>query len=347
MLKLLNFKRGIRLCLFLVFLLQSCNQNSSSNTQYPFIFSGPVMGTSFSIKATSLPVEQNAKQVKAAVKTLLEHLNSEMSSYLIDSEVSRFNNSLTTEWQPVSDELYTVVKAAKRVSDLSNGAFDITVAPLVNIWGFGPDPMTFKEPDAAIIKQQLNQIGYRNLKLKGHSKALKKLIPEIEIDLSALAKGYTVDRVAQLLENFGINDYLVEIGGELRLKGLNINKEPWRIAIEEPLANKRTVHKIIPISDVAMATSGDYRNFFEVNGIRYSHTIDPRTGRPVAHKLASVTVLSSQAMQADALATAMMVLGEDKGYKLAEKEKIAALFLVKTDTGFAEKVTSEFNNFKR
>jgi thiamine biosynthesis lipoprotein len=243
--------------------------------------------------------------------------------------------------------LFEVLKAAQKISKLTQGAFDISIAPLVNLWGFGPDEMTYTVPEEGEIKQQLNQIGYQHLLLSDKADKIKKMIPSLILDLSALAKGYAVDQVALLMERSNISSYLVEIGGEIRLKGKNVDGQLWRIAIEKPMPDNRVIHKVLPISNIAMATSGDYRNYFEKDGIRFSHTIDPRTGYPVTHKLASVTILSENTMEADALATAIMVLGPNDGYQLAEKKQIAALFLIKTGTGYEEKSTSEFINYTR
>jgi thiamine biosynthesis lipoprotein len=219
------------------------------------------------------------------------------------------------------------------------------VGKLVNLWGFGVEPMNFTVPDTGLLQQTLAATGYQHLSINPSTAEIKKAIPQLYLDLSAIAKGYAVDQVALLLEKQGIQDYMVEIGGEIRLKGKNISGNGWNIAIEKPTSAQRMIQKIVSISNTAMATSGDYRNFFESNGIRYSHTLDPRTGRPIHHQLASVTILSDTAMTADGLATAMMVLGENEGYQLAQQHAIAALFIIKTADGFVEKSTSAFRNF--
>jgi thiamine biosynthesis lipoprotein len=177
--------------------------------------------------------------------------------------------------------------------------------------------------------------------------AIKKAIHDLYVDLSAIAKGYAVDQVGLLLEQVGMTDYMVEIGGEVRVKGKNIENQPWQIAIEKPTPNKIMVERIIGLTDTGMATSGDYRNFFEVDGVRFSHTIDPRTGHPISHKLASISVLVPTTMEADALATALNVLGPDEGYRLAEQHNIAALFILKTEQGFEEKSTTAFLNYTK
>lgn len=331
--------------LLLVFLLVSCDTKTTK--QYPFVYQGQTMGTSFTVKASVVPQSVDQQALKQQIKSLLHEINSSMSTYIETSEISGINRSSSTDWQDVSPHLFEVLKAAQKISKLTQGAFDISIAPLVNLWGFGPDEMTYTVPEEGEIKQQLNQIGYQHLLLSDKADKIKKMIPSLILDLSALAKGYAVDQVALLMERSNISSYLVEIGGEIRLKGKNVDGKLWRIAIEKPMPDNRVIHKVLPISNTAMATSGDYRNYFEKDGIRFSHTIDPRTGYPVTHKLASVTILSENTMEADALATAIMVLGPNDGYQLAEKKQIAALFLIKTGTGYEEKSTSEFINYTR
>lgn len=335
-------RRGVGIILLLVFLLSGCSDQAAKK-QYPFSINDLTMGTSYSVKVSSLPEGLAPEQLREEIKTSLQHINAQMSTYRQDSELSLFNASRSIDWQSVSEDLYKVVDTAKKISELSVGAFDITVGPLVNLWGFGPDPMTFTAPAQVLIDQKMKLIGYQHIELRAESLAIKKNIPELYIDLSAIAKGYAVDRIGMLLEAHDIADYLVEIGGELRLRGNNLQGEPWRIAIEKPTPEQRMIQKIVPISNVAMATSGDYRNFFEVDGVRFSHTIDPRTGRPITHKLASVTVLHETTMEADALATAFMVLGPEEAFKLAEWKHIAALFIIKTEQGFDERSTSTFS----
>lgn len=300
------------------------------------------MGTSYNIKASKLPDSLTSKEINSQVKALLEKVNGQMSTYQKDSELSLLNQNTSIDWIPVSAELYAVINEALKISRLSNGLFDVTVGPLVNLWGFGPDEMTLSPPDEAVIKDRLNQIGYKRLTLKDDGLFAKKDVPGLYVDLSGIAKGYGVDQVGLLLERLGIMDYMVEIGGEIRVKGKNNKGHPWQIAIEKPTVEKRMIEKVLAITDTGMATSGDYRNYFEVDGVRFSHTIDPRTGRPINHKLASVTVLSETSMEADGLATAFMVMGPDEGYKFAEQNHIAAFFIIKSDKGFDEKMSTAF-----
>ncbi len=329
--------------MFLIFILSSCDKAGEKKSQdYPYNAVGMTMGTSYNIKASKLPDSLTPDEINRQVKALLEKVNGQMSTYQKDSELSLFNQNTSTDWQPVSSEFYEVIKEALKISQLSNGLFDVTVGPLVNLWGFGPEEMTFKAPDETSVKNRLNLIGYNHLKLKEDGLFVKKDIAGLYVDLSGIAKGYGVDQVASLLERLGIVDYMVEIGGEIRVKGKNNKGEPWQIAVEKPTEESRSIEKILAITDTGMATSGDYRNYFEVDGVRFSHTIDPRTGKPIKHKLASITILSDTSMEADALATAIMVKGPDEGYQFAEQNHIAAFFIIKSDKGFDELKSSAF-----
>ena len=330
--------------LALLVLLSACN-DQASQAKYPFHYSDAIMGTSFSIKASSLPETIKPEPLKQDIKSLLDALNAELSTYEPESALSLFNKQQTSDWQTVPESLLTVLTEAQRISQLSNGAFDITVGKLVNLWGFGTEPMNFAAPKDSLLNETLAMTGYQHLFIDTKTSQVKKDLPALYLDLSAIAKGYAVDKVALFLEAQGIDNYMVEIGGEIRLKGQNITQNPWKIAIEKPTPEKRIIQKVVSISNISMATSGDYRNFFEADGVRYSHTIDSRTGKPITHKLASITILHPSAMTADALATAIMVLGEDDGFNLAEKQNIAALFIVKTAEGFEEKSTSAFIEF--
>lgn len=340
-----TFKRGLGFYLMLVFLLSGCENITAQ--KYPFIYSGPVMGTSFSIKASQLPPKTDIESLHKAVQTRLAGINQRMSTYIKDSELSLLNNLKSTEAQAVSTELATVLSEAQSISELSGGAFDITIAPLVNLWGFGPDVMLYQAPEPDAIKHVLAHTGYDKLQLDNKALTATKGLDDLSMDLSALAKGYAVDAVAEVLEEQGISDYLVEIGGEIRLKGKNLQGQKWRIAIEKPNINKRVLQKVISITDIAMATSGDYRNFFEQDGQRFSHTIDPRTGYPITHKLASVTVLAESSMLADAWATALMVLGPEAGYAVAEQQQLAVFFIIKTEQGFVEQTSPLFTKYTK
>lgn len=334
----------IFMLVMLAFLLSSCGDDASVE-RYRFNLSGLTMGTSFLIKASQLPEGVKVDRLERLIQQRLDEINQRMSTYISDSEVSLINISNHTGATFISPELAMVLAQAHEISTLSKGAFDITVAPIVNLWGFGADKMINQVPhQAKDIEQLLQFVGYQKIAVNAHTMSFSKSIAGVSIDLSALAKGYAVDEIAKVLEKQGMTNYMVEIGGELYLKGKNQQGENWRIAIEKPNAEKFGLRQaVIVITDIAMATSGDYRNYFEQDGQRFSHIIDPRTGYPVSHRLASVTVLSDTAMKADAWATALMVLGQDKGYHIAEQQNLAVLFIIKTDQGFVERATPLFS----
>lgn len=311
------------------------------------VYSGHTMGTTYTIKVVQAPGESG--KLDDAIEDRLARINGLMSTFLPDSELSRFNQHLSTKPFAVSAETARVVDEAIRISSLTGGAYDITIGPLVNLWGFGYGKKTEQIPPPAKITATLKQIGSHHLKVTTMPPTLAKSLPTLELDLSSIAKGFGVDSVGELLEEAKINRYMVEIGGEVRTRGLNQRGQPWVIAIESPIANIRKVQRIVRLQNMAMATSGDYRNYFERDGRRYSHIIDPRSGLPISHRLASVTVLASDCLRADAFATALFVLGETEGFKLAEREKLAAVFIVKSDKdqGFEEKPTSAFQNHYR
>ena len=301
------------------------------------------MGTSFSVKASQLPEGVKVSRLEKLINRRLDEIDQRMSTYISDSEVSLLNSSSNTGATFITPEFEKVLLQALEVSALSEGAFDITVEPLVNLWGFGPDKSNNQAPKAEAIQQALKSVGYQKLVINTRVVTLRKTLPDVGIDLSALAKGYAVDEVAEVLDQQGITDYMVEIGGELHLKGENLQGENWRIAVEKPNSEKRELQTVLSLTDIAMATSGDYRNYFEQDGQRFSHTLDPRTGYPITHKLASVTVLSDTTMKADAWATALMVLGPEQGYNIAEQQNLAVLFIIKTGQGFVEKETPLFS----
>ncbi|MEM1111083.1 MAG: FAD:protein FMN transferase [Pseudomonadota bacterium] len=264
-------------------------------------------------------------EAQAGIEALLEEVNDSMSTYREDSEISRFNSgALTLPWQP-SKDFWQVLKAALMVGELSGGAYDVTVGPLVRRWGFGPDAPAPGLPQPAELEQLMATVGQRFLLVDEQARTLSSERP-MELDFSSLAKGYAVDRVAEFLAARGVEDYMVEVGGEIRAAGQSPRGDLWRIAIETP-DGRAGVAAALELEDAAVATSGDYRNFFERDGKRYSHTLDPRTGAPVEHGLVSVTVLHEQAMLADAWATALSVLGPDAGMAVAKEQGLAVYFI--------------------
>lgn len=303
---------------------------------------GGTMGTHYSVKLPQLQDGHEADKLQKSIELLLDNANARMSTYLDDSEVSLFNASPSVDWQPVSADLCGKIEQSQAVSALTDGAFDITVGPLVNLWGFGPGEMIDEPPGGEAIDALLDVTGFENLHTDCARKALKKDVPGLMVDLSAIGKGFAADAVGKLLASIGYENYLVEVGGELSIRGLNAKGEPWAIGIEAPLASQRRPHTVVHLTNTGMATSGDYRNFFEANGKIYSHTIDTRTGRPVTHTLASVTVVDKLASRADALATALLVMGPAEGMAFADRENLAVLMLIRTNGGIEERQTAAF-----
>ena len=311
-----------------------------------WVISGPIMGTSYNVKVLDPPAGLSKNRVEKGVLDALINIDMLMSSYKDESELSRFNRFEMNQWFEVSKDTYAVIELAQEVSVLSEGSFDITVAPLIELWGFGARLTGDEVPSEKQSKEALLNVGYKDLLLdkRNETLAIKKR-KAITLNLSAVAKGYAVDQVALTLDKYGINSYLVEVGGEIWAKGFKPNGEPWRIAVESPVLAKRAVQKIIDLTGVGVATSGDYRNYFEKDGVRYSHTIDPATGRPVQHNLVSVTVVDVSVAKADAWATALLVMGADRGMAAAKKNKLAVFFVVKNKDEFEESMTDSFKRY--
>ena len=303
-------------------------------------FGGETMGTTWSVKVVDSPVP--TQQLHRALAATLERLNGLMSTYIPDSELMRFNAAPAGNPFAVSDETAAVVRLALSISRESDGAFDVTVGPLVNLWGFGPSQRPLEVPTAAAIARARSEVGYGRLQVQGGG--LVKDAP-LFVDLSAVAKGFAVDELAEALEQAGVRSYLVEIGGELRAARQNAGGRPWRVAVEAPKADVREVYRVLELRDVGLATSGDYRNYFEADGVRYSHMIDPRTGAPITHRLASVSVLHESAAAADGWATALNVLGLERGMAIAEREGLRALFIIRSDAAFAAFASSTLESY--
>ncbi len=303
------------------------------------------MGTSYTVTIAQSSSDIPVETIQSQIDHILVRINSSMSTYQSDSELSQFNRAQTTRWVPISSDLHRVMREALRVSELTEGAFDISVGPIVDLWGFGPSPRRNTIPSDEDIRSRLNSIGYTHLDIQDHPPSMRKDLPTLSVDLSAIAKGYAVDQVAEYLESLDLKNYLVEIGGELRASGYNAQGVPWKVAIEQPMPMTRAIHRVVQLESQGVATSGDYRNFFEREGLRFSHTINPKTGKPVTHNLSSVTVIAGSSMEADALATALLVLGPDAGLALAERERVASLFLTIDEDGSHEKATTRFSQY--
>lgn len=304
------------------------------------------MGTTYSIKVAELPSNLLPEVVAARIQSELEAVNQAMSTYRNDSELSRFNQLPVGSSMVFSVDTFIVLQKSLDIWRRSQGAFDVTVGPLVNLWGFGPEGRPNRIPDADAQRAAWKRVGSDALVLNPDKYSVHKL-RDVYVDLSAIAKGYGVDKVATALESLGIRRYMVEVGGEIRVGAGKLPGQPWRLAIEKPIPQLREIQHIIEAENLAVATSGDYRNYFEDQGVRYSHTIDPRTGKPIQHKLVSATVIAAECADADGWATAMMVLGPEQGIAVADALHLAVYMLVMTDEGIQVKHSKAFAVYMR
>lgn len=322
-----------------------CTASVSTSSQV-FSLSGATMGTRYSIKCWSNDLQADGSTMQADIDQLLGEINQQMSTYLPDSELSRFNAASADAWFPVSHATAFVTSAAIRFHKLTEGASDVTVGPLVQLWDFGPGrtqpSVKVQPPTAELIAATQSKTGCENLEARLNPPALKKNIDGLQVDLSSIAKGYGVDAVVELLTASGFANFMVEIGGEVRAGGTRLDGKPWRIGVEAPNLTQRVIHRVISLQNRALATSGDYRNFREIDGQKVSHIINPTTGRPLPYRGWSVTLLTPTCLEADALATALLVMGEARGYDWCEQHEVAAMFLIRRGDKIVEKRTPKF-----
>ena len=332
----------VTLFLFLTLYLHGCG---SEPDQKPLVtIRGTTMGTTYNVSIKHQDAERLRQTVHNEIKTILDTVNLEMSNWDKSSSISKFNNLKKTVPIPITASLAKILREANKVHDQSEGAFDVTLMPLTDIWGFGKKNLK-KVPSEQEIETALKSVGQKNLLVLDQKRlTLRKKIDNASVDLSGIAKGFAIDKISDSLKARGISDFLVEIGGDLYASGEKGPKSPWVIGIEKPDQRLGEVNIIIRITNKAVATSGDYRNFFEKDSRRYSHIINPKTGQPVSHQTASVTVVADNAMNADAWATAMMVLGAKKGLVIAEKNKLAVFFISRKGAIFESVSSTHFND---
>lgn len=287
---------------------------------------GSTMGTTYNVVAVDHSRSLDKAAVQSAIDSSLAQVNFQMSNWDSSSEISKFNALRSTAATQVSPELAQVLKAAADVNMASDGQFDVTLGPLIEAWGFGATGSDVTMPTDAEVAQALETVGQNRVVVNADG-TIQKTNPETGIYLSAIGKGFGVDEIARTLASFGVTDYMVEIGGDIYTAGVNPEGKPWQIGIETPAAGTRSVQQVVGVSGMGMATSGDYRNYFEQDGVRYSHILDAKTGRPITHTTASVTVVTENAMMADAWATAMLVLGRERGMQIAQERDLAVLFI--------------------
>ncbi|MGZ9897601.1 FAD:protein FMN transferase [Shewanella gaetbuli] len=320
------------------FVLVSCSQPEPT-----IQLAGKTMGTTYHITVVNSPTLPQANLLQTEIDMALEIVNNQMSTYRANSELSQFNQLQIRQGTEVSADTIYVVKEGMRLFDMTGGALDITLGPLVNLWGFGPDKRPTKIPSDADILVAKAKTGINELTIEGNR--LIKHNAELYVDLSSIAKGFGVDKVAALLDKYDVEGYLVEIGGEISTKGLKHDGTPWRVAVEKPTEDGQQVQQVIELDTMALATSGDYRIYYEENGERFSHLIDPRSGYPIKHNLASATVLHKSSMTADGLATAMMVLGTQASLELANKHNLAVMLIEKQQQGYQVFYSDAFKQY--
>ena len=329
---------SVRFTLLLIpaLLLAACGETENpETTRSPAItqLEGPIFGTFYQIGIADELSDKERQSLHEAVRETLNEVDHTMSTYRDDSDLMRLNSTPPGNWAALPPGVIDVLQTAEKLSERTDGAFDVTIGGLVNLWSFGPEARPTEVPSDNTLEKRLQQVGHEHLDVASDKDRARRMT-DLFVDLSAIAKGEAVDRVAMLLEEHGHEHYLVNIGGDLRTSGRKAQDKPWRIGIEVPRDGPQTPRHVLPLEDMSLATSGDYRNYFEVDGQRYSHTIDPRNGRPVTHSLASVSVFHPSNRMADALATAFMVMGVDETLDYARTHDIAVLVIEHTDQGF-------------
>lgn len=322
--------------------LAACSPKKEANEEV--LLQGKTMGTTFSIKIYAEKEQLQQLNLLESVNALLVDVNQSMSTYIADSEINQFNRLPANTEVAMSEDFRRVTAESIRLGK-STGTLDVTMGPLIDLWGFGPDKRPTKLPSDELINSIQSQIGVGKLSLT--EQGLSKSVDKLALSYSAIAKGFGIDKVAEFLESKGLTSYMVEIGGEIRVGKAKPNGEPWRLAIEQPDAplGERKVHKILSLTEQSMATSGDYRIFFEMDGVHYSHLINPETGKPILRDLVSVTVIHPSAMTADGLATALTVMGTERALAYAEQHNLPVYLISKTETGLVSRYSNAFTPY--
>jgi thiamine biosynthesis lipoprotein len=303
-------------------------------------FSGPTMGSTYTVKYVRSQQVAPAEQLRAATEQILSDLDRQLSTYRADSDIEGFNALPAGSCEAMPTAVLELVQAGAQLSQESEGALDLTIEPLLNLWGFGPHGKGERIPDAAEIASARQQVGHRYLRIEQDQLCKDAAV---QVDFNSIAAGYAVDKVVERLQQLGVRSYLVEITGELKAEGRKPDGSAWRIAIEAPRDDQRVAQQVIELDGQSVSTSGDYRNYFERDGVRYSHTLDPQTGAPIVHRLAAVTVVDPSALRADGLSTALMVMGPERGLVFAAERKIAALFVIREGQEFVSRSTAAFD----
>jgi len=301
---------------------------------------GATMGSTYSIKWVPSEQSPEPEVLQEEIEAMFARFDSEASNWRHDSDLARFNAAAANTCMPMPESVLDMVRLSDHLYSDSEGSFDITVAPLLKLWGFHGGEQ-HQVPDPEHLQQVMAEVGQQHLRIDANNQLCKDVA--LTLDISSVGAGYMVDRVVERLATYDVTNYMVEITGELKAAGHKPGSRPWRIAIEEPRDDERVAQMILALDGEGVSTSGDYRNYYEVNGQRFSHTFDARSGHPVMHKLAAVTVLDESAAEADGLSTLLMIMGEDTGWDYAVAHEIPAFFVIRKGEAFVSKGTPQFN----
>lgn len=302
-------------------------------------FDGPTMGSHYSVQYVRHSAGPGPKAVQAEVENILAEVDRQFSTYRSDSDVERFNALPANSCQSMPGPVLELVRVGEQLSVQSEGAFDLTVEPLLNLWGFGPQSRGEQVPGAEALASVRQRVGHGHLRIDGDRLCKDAAV---EVDFNSIAAGHAVDRIAARLQALGIDSYLVEATGELKAVGHKPDGSPWRIALEEPRDDRQVAERVIEVDGYGVSTSGDYRHYFEQDGTRYSHTLDARTGAPVRHNLAAVTVIHPSALMADGLSTLLLILGPERGWDYAEKHGVGVFFVLREEGRFVIRTNAAF-----
>lgn len=331
-----------------VLLLTGCDNASTpvAPKAAATVLEGKTMGTFWRVSVVGVDKTQ-AEELRQKVQNLLDGDDQLLSTWKNDSALMRFNHSNSLTSWPVSEAMADIVTESLRIGYKTQGAMDITVGPLVNLWGFGPDKQPVKTPTQAQVDAAKARTGLAFLSVINRSgrQYLQKSIPDLFVDLSTVGEGYAADHLARLMTEEGISRYLVSVGGALVSRGMNADGQPWRVAIQKPTDRENAVQAIVDINGHGISTSGSYRNYYELDGQRISHVIDPQTGRPITHKLVSVTVIAPTALEADGWDTGLMVLGPQKAQQVVREQGLAVYMIMKEGDGFTTWMSPQFEAF--
>ncbi|TPV32138.1 FAD:protein FMN transferase ApbE [Pantoea anthophila] len=339
----MRYQTNLLLTAVLALSLVACDKPAAEPA---LVLEGKTMGTVWRVSLAGVDQARKA-ELQQRIQQRLDADDAELSTWKPDSALSRFNQSRDLTPQLVSENMADIVTTALRIGRKTGGAMDITVGPLVNLWGFGPTKQPVHTPDAAQIAAARAETGLQHLRVVqgAGGQWLQKDLPGLYVDLSTVGEGFATDHLARLMEQLGINNYLVSVGGAVLSRGLNAQQQPWRVAIQKPTDRENAVQARVDLQGHGISTSGSYRNYYELDGKRISHVIDPVTGRPIEHKLVSATVIATTALEADGWDTGLMVLGTEKAKALALEQHLAVYLISKQGDKFVSWMSPQFAAF--